>query len=31
LFEVSCTTGQGFDEWANWLVEKYQERTGATS
>jgi len=27
IFEVSCTTGQGLDEWANWLVEMYQERT----
>jgi len=31
IFEVSCTTGQGFDEWANWLVQECQERTGATS
>jgi hydrogenase nickel incorporation protein HypB len=30
IFEVSCTTGQGLDEWANWLVEMYQERTGAS-
>ena len=31
IFEVSCTTGQGLDEWANWLVEMYQERTGTAS
>jgi len=21
IFEVSCTTGQGFEEWTNWLTE----------
>jgi hydrogenase nickel incorporation protein HypB len=21
IFEVSCTTGQGFDTWTNWLAE----------
>jgi hydrogenase nickel incorporation protein HypB len=31
IFEVSCTTGQGFDEWANWLLEMCQERTGTAS
>jgi hydrogenase nickel incorporation protein HypB len=20
IFEVSCTTGEGFDEWTNWLA-----------
>ena len=30
IFEVSCTTGQGFDEWANWLVKQCQERKAAS-
>lgn len=25
-FEVSCKTGEGFDEWANWLMTRYEEK-----
>lgn len=28
IFEVSCTTGQGLEEWAGWLMEKCSEQTG---
>ncbi|WP_337984851.1 hydrogenase nickel incorporation protein HypB [Dehalobacter sp. DCM] len=26
IFEVSCKTGQGLDEWCNWLVDKVQTK-----
>jgi len=26
VFEVSCKTGEGFDEWANWLMTRYEEK-----
>lgn len=26
VFEVSCKTGEGFDEWGKWLMGKYQEK-----
>jgi hydrogenase nickel incorporation protein HypB len=24
IIDVSCTTGQGIDNWSTWLVERYQ-------
>lgn len=29
IFEVSCRTGEGLDEWFNWLRQRVPERTGA--
>ncbi len=26
VFEVSCKTGEGFEEWGKWLMEKYHEK-----
>ncbi len=26
VFEVSCKTGDGFDKWGRWLMEKYREK-----
>jgi hydrogenase nickel incorporation protein HypB len=26
VFEVSCKTGEGFDEWGNWLMGKHLEK-----
>jgi hydrogenase nickel incorporation protein HypB len=28
IFEVSCTTGEGLDEWIEWLMQKCSERSG---
>jgi hydrogenase nickel incorporation protein HypB len=27
ILEVSCTTGQGLDEWASWLSRRWRNRT----
>jgi len=26
LFEVSCETGQGIDEWVAWIIEQREKR-----
>jgi hydrogenase nickel incorporation protein HypB len=31
IVEVSCTTGQGLDQWMNWLEERREKALGATT